>query len=218
MNKSAALWPGYYDIVILPPAAIRDYAIDLSQRLFRFAGRFDGRFDKNWRLGKRKFLPHISLYHIPVRDKDFEPFLDELQRVVDTAQWGVLETAGFDMPVIMMNKPDWLKTLHRRVVHRTLRYFDWEYGVEKMWNLHRFSGRRLQFAKRYLRRYGTPMAGMNFRPHMTLSSFKGEEPADPGIPVRRLRFRADRLHVCELGVSHTCHRIVRELLPRGAVR
>jgi 2'-5' RNA ligase len=55
------------------------------------------------------------------------------------------------------------------------------------------------------------MVGMNFRPHITLSSFKGQEPADSDLHVRQMTFRADRLHVCELGQSHTCHRIIREI-------
>ena len=83
-----------------------------------------------------------------------------------------------------------------------------------MWSLGRFSGRRLEFAKRYLHKYGTPMTGMNFRPHITVSSFEGAEPSDLDIHVRRMEFAVEGLHVCELGQSHSCHRIVRELQPR----
>jgi len=198
------LWPGYYDVVILPPALVRDHALELSEKLYRMGGL--------WRLGKRSFLPHISLYHIPVRAVDLDPFLNELQLIVDTAQWGSLQTTGFDMPVMMVSKPDWLKNLHERIVRRTIRFLNRSYGVEKTWSLERFSGRRLTFAKHYLRTYGTPMVGMNFRPHITLSSFKGKEPADVDLRVRRMTFRADRLHVCELGQSHTCHRIIREVM------
>ena len=199
------LWPGYYDVVLLPPAPVRDHALDLSEALHRMGGQ--------WRLGKREFLPHISLYHIPVRMKDLDDFLNELQLIVDTAKWGRLQTTRFDMPVMMVSKPEWLKNLHHRIVRRTVRFLNRKYRAEKTWSLERFSGRRLAFAKKYLREYGSPMVGMNFRPHITLSSFKAE-PADPGFHVRRMTFRADRLHVCELGQSHTCHRIIRELLRR----
>jgi hypothetical protein len=205
MNRLSVLWPGYYDVVILPPAPIRDHAIDLSRKLYRAGGL--------WRLGKRSFLPHISLYHIPVLDENIESFLDELQLAVNSAEWGSLETTGFDMPVMMLNRPEWLRNLHQKVVRRTLRFFDRTYGVEKMWNLDRFSGRRLEFAKRYLHKYGTPMAGMNFGPHITLNSFKAAEPTDLDVHVQRMKFVVNRLHVCELGQSHSCHRIIRELLP-----
>jgi hypothetical protein len=206
MIKSPLLWPGYYDVVILPPSPIRDHALELSDKLYRIGGL--------WRLGKRAFLPHISLYHIPVRDEDLDSFLNELQLIVDAARWGSLETTGFDMPVMTVSKPDWLKTLHHRIVRRTVRFLNRKFGTEKTWNLDRFSGRRLKFAKQYLRTYGSPMVGMNFRPHITLSSFKGIEPVHSNLHVRRMTFRADRLHVCVLGQSHTCHRIIREVAPR----
>jgi len=206
MNRSSVIWPGYYDVVILPPAPVRDHAIDLSLKLRQMGGQ--------WRLGTRAFLPHISLYHIPILEKDVESFLDELQHIVDSTSLGELETTGLDMPVMTVSNPDWLKRLHRRVVSRTVRYFNRKYQVEKLWNLHRFSGRRLVFAKKYLREFGTPMAGMNFRPHITLSSFKDGDPADSQIHIRPMRFRVDRLYVCELGISHSCHRIVHELVPR----
>ena len=204
MIPAPLIWPGYYDVVILPPAPVRDHALALSETLYQMGGQ--------WRLGKRAFLPHISLYHIPVRDSDLDDFLDELQFIVNTSRWGSLETVAFDMPVMTVSKPDWLTRLQERVVRRTVRYMDHSFPVAKTWSFERFSGRRLDFAKKYLREFGTPMHGMNFRPHITLSSFKGRDPVDSDLHVRRIAFRADRLHVCELGQSHTCHRIVREIL------
>src|SRR5215203_7546480 len=158
------LWPGYYDVVVLPPSPVREQSLELSKRLHRMGGE--------WRLGKRDFLPHISLYHIPVQDRLVEPFLSELQKIANTTHWGRLEMTGFDMPVIMVSKPDWFSDLHQRILRRTVRFVNWEYKPKKSWCLDRFSGRRLAFAKTYLQRYGTPMVGMNFRPHITLSSFK----------------------------------------------
>jgi len=203
MTPATLLWPGYYDVVILPPSPVWDHALELSRKLYRMGGQ--------WHLGERSFLPHISLYHVPVRDPDLDDFLNELQLIANTTQWGKLETTAFDMPVMMVNKPDWLKRLHERVVRRTVHFLDQKYPVAKTWSLQRFSGRRLEFAKRYLKEYGTPMVGMNFRPHITLTSFKGREPMDSNLHVRRITFRADRLYVCELGQSHTCHRIIREI-------
>jgi 2'-5' RNA ligase len=203
MTPAKRLWPGYYDVVILPPPLVWNHALELSRKLHQMGGQ--------WRLGETAFLPHISLYHIPVRNKDLEDFLNELQLIAEATQWGSLETTAFDMPVIMVSKPDWLKNLHERVVRRTVRFLDPRYQVAKTWSLERFSGRRLEFARKYLKEFGTPMAGMNFRPHITLSSFKGKEPAAANLHVRKIRFRVNRLHVCELGQSHTCHRIIREI-------
>jgi hypothetical protein len=204
-GSPALLWPEYYDVVILPPPPVRKLAIDLSRELRRSGGR--------WTLGTREFLPHISLYHIPVPKKALDAFLDELQAVIDSATFGNLETVGFDMPVITVSKPDWLRNLQARVVHRTVKFFNRRYGAEEIWNLERFAGRRLKFARHYLNKFGSPMMGMNFQPHLTLTSFKGGEPADIQFDIRKVRFPVDRLYVCELGPSHSCQRIVRELLP-----
>jgi hypothetical protein len=95
-----------------------------------------------------------------------------------------------------------------------MRFFNRKYAVERTWNLDRFAGRRLKFARNYLKRFGSPLMGMNFQPHFTLSSFKGREAPDIQFDIPAMRFRVDRLYVCELGPSHSCQRIIRELLPR----
>ena len=194
-------WRGYYDVVILPPPDIRDYAIELSRQLQRKGGR--------WTLGKRVFLPHISLYHIPVAASHLDDFVREVRSVAESANWGALQTTGFDMPLLMLDKPAWIRELHWKIVRRTVRYLNRNYGAEKTWDLHWFRGRRRQLARRYLQRYGSPMIGMNFRPHITLSSFKGVEGVEAiELDFRKLRFRPDKLYICELGPSHSCQRIL----------
>jgi hypothetical protein len=194
-------WRGYYDVVILPPAPIRDYAIGLSRQLRKLGGR--------WTLGKTAFLPHISLYHIPVTPEDFPAFANQVQHAAQSAGWGFLQTTGFDMPLLMFDKPEWLAELCRDVVHRTVRYLDRDYGVEQTWDVRWFAGRRRELAQRYLERYGTPMFGMNFRPHITLSSFeRAAMPEADILKFKTLRFRPDRLAICELGESHSCQTIV----------
>src|SRR5688500_18510297 len=82
-NAGSKLWPRYYDVVIIPPAPVQEHAIRLSRRLHRVGG--------NWSLGTRAFIPHISLYHIPVRDADFDAFGEELESIVSGFRAGQLE-------------------------------------------------------------------------------------------------------------------------------
>src|SRR6185369_1416425 len=84
MKRSSVIWPRYYDVVILPPPPVRDLAIRLSQKLYKSGGE--------WKLGKISFIPHISIYHIPVLQTDFEPFTRRLQQAVDSVEFGTLET------------------------------------------------------------------------------------------------------------------------------
>src|SRR5689334_9164775 len=90
-NAGNNLWPGYYDVVIIPPVSVQRYAIDLSRRLHKLGGK--------WSLGRNAFIPHVSLYHIPVGDHDWAPFLEALQVIAAEAPTGELETTGFNMPV-----------------------------------------------------------------------------------------------------------------------
>jgi 2'-5' RNA ligase len=199
--KPAVLWPGYYDVVIIPPEAVLAYAIEISSRLHRLGGK--------WKLGRRSFLPHVSLYHIPVRKTDFDSFRKEVRQIASETSPRALQLVGFDMPVLKVSKPAWFDDLHRRLIRRTVRFFDRGYRAEGAWGLDFFSGRRRQFAERYLETYGTPMFGMNFRPHITLTSFKGKEPpAEFVIEVTPLKFTPDHLAICELGESHSCQRVI----------
>src|ERR1051326_3170456 len=119
MPKST-LWPGYYDIVILPPPDVRDHTIALSRQLQNYGAKFV--------LGRRKYMPHISLYHIPVKRERFDSFAAAVAAVAQSHNGGVLKLRGIEMPVVMTDKPSWLKKLHRDIVRQTLPFFDWEYG------------------------------------------------------------------------------------------
>ena len=204
MKSGPVIWTGYYDVVIVPPYPIQTYAIEISRRLAKLGGK--------WKLGRRRFIPHISLYHIPVHPKDWDKFNLELRRLAKEARPAPLQLVGFDMPVLQTSKPAWLDALQRKVVLRTVPYFNRSYGAEEAWGLDFFAGRRKQFAKEYIRRYGTPMFGMNFRPHITLTSFKGKEsPSDFKIDVKPFQFTPDHIAICELGESHSCQRVLERI-------
>lgn len=191
------LWKNYYDVVILPPPPVRDYAIDLSRQLQRFGAKFV--------LGKQRFVPHVSLYHIPVRPEDFEDFSNEVSDVAAGCKGGELKLTGIEMPLLMTDKPAWLSQLHRDIVRRTLKFFDWDYGAEETW------AAESPRAKTCLEKYGTPMIGRLFRPHITLTSFEDKAVAReiPPPGFKPLAFPVDDIWICELGPSHSCQRVIR---------
>jgi hypothetical protein len=82
-EKNVDVWTNYFDIVILPPPPVRDYAIDLSARLKKYGGRFV--------LGKRRYIPHVSLYHIPVRPENFPAFCEEVETITERFNGGGIE-------------------------------------------------------------------------------------------------------------------------------
>jgi hypothetical protein len=152
------LYPNYYDIVILPPGAVRDYAISLSQTLQPRGAK--------WVLGAKRFIPHISLYHIPVKPERFAAFAGALEQAVRGTPAGRLQTTGIESNLLMLDKPAWLRRLYLKVIKRTRPYFDWDYGVDRLWQIDHFAAGRRRSMRRSLAQYGTPMVGINFRPHI----------------------------------------------------
>src|SRR5437016_5887410 len=111
----------YYDIAILPPGEVSRYSLSLS-RCFRSHGK--------WVLGKKHFIPHISLYHIPVKPENFASFVAAIAAVIKRSPSGQLQTTGIRSNLLMFDKPEWIQSLYMRIIKRTLPYFDWEYPHE----------------------------------------------------------------------------------------
>ena len=203
---STKIYKNYFDIVILPSKEVRDYSINLSKQLYKYSSKLI--------LGRKSFLPHISLYHIPVKPKNFEDFVTELKRAVKGLKTGNLKTNYIKIhkPIrsisLMTDKPKWLKKLYLRVIKKTLKYFDWNYGVEKLW--------REKSSKTIgnIKKYGTPLVGRHFMPHITLAVFKNDEDMIKGsnkLKFKKYTFKPKSIYICELGENHSCQKIVKEI-------
>jgi hypothetical protein len=200
--QDSSLWPNYFDIVLLPPPPVMDHAIALSQQLQRYGGKFV--------LGTGRYIPHISLYHIPVRPERFAAFSNAVQNVASTHAGGRLRLLSVDMPALMTDKPEWLTNLHLQMVEHTAAFLDREYGVEQMWDTEYLPADLKDPARRNLKEFGSPLIDAVFRPHITLTSFedKSIRHSIPELNFERLTFEADAVSICELGPSHSCQRTI----------
>jgi hypothetical protein len=197
------VWKNYFDVVILAPPSVNDYVISLSREISRHGGKF--------KLGRRRFIPHISLYHIPVRPREFRSFVSIVRAIASGSKTGRLTLRKIDMPVVMTDKPEWLKKLHFKIVEQTSQVFDWDYGVESLWRMDYLPPHLHARARKYLKEYGSPLIGAAFRPHITLTSFHDKSTSDsvPVPPLTKMSFAVDNLTICELGPSHSCQRVVK---------
>lgn len=154
-NMKPEIWKNYYDVVVLPPKPVAGYAIRLSKQLYSYGA--------TWVLGKRHFISHISLYHVPVKPRKFQEFLAALRVLAKRQRGGVLQTAGLEGGLLTIDRPKWLRELHWRILELSLRYFDHSYGVEKTWNsVKKLPSRRRAIALRNIKKYGTPFVGRSF--------------------------------------------------------
>jgi len=110
-----AIWQNYFDIVILPPTEVSEYARRLSQDLRQYG--------IPWTLGRQSFIPHISLYHVPVKPQDFGAFATELNTVTKHFTPGYLRTTIIEPNFLMFDKPLWLQKLYLKIV--ALPAFEW---------------------------------------------------------------------------------------------
>jgi len=203
---AAKIYKNYFDVVILPQKEVQDYAISLSKQLYKYGSK--------WALGKKSFLPHLTLYHIPVKPKNFDDFVAELEIAVKDFRTGDLKTDGIRLykslraVSLMTDKPDWLKKLYLRVIKKTLKYFDWNYGVEKLWR------EKSSKAIANIKKYGTPLVGRYFMPHITLAVFKNDKDMIKGsnkLKLKEYKIKVKSIFICELGESHSCQRIVKQI-------
>jgi len=125
------IWENYFDIVILPPKEARDYAIGLSRQL--------NKCGTSWSLGRKNYLPHISLFHIPVKPGNFNNFIVSLRKTVKNFKIGKLKVNNLLLwephfsVLLMTDKPDWIKKFYLKIIKNNLRYFNWDYNIEKLW-------------------------------------------------------------------------------------
>jgi hypothetical protein len=175
------IWKNYFDIVILPPEDISSYSIELSKELSKYSTK--------WMLGRKSYIPHISLYHIAVKPKKFEAFAKEIQRTIDNFEPGYLHTTVIEPNFIIFDKPQWIRRLYLRIIKNTLKYYDWDYGTDEYWPLDHFPKSMRKTGARFIMKYGTPMVGANFRPHVTLTVFKNEPPNLGVKEAKKFKFK-----------------------------
>lgn len=206
--KNPKIWENYYDVVILPSKEVSDYAIKLSSQLHKYGTL--------WVLGKKSFIPHISLYQIPVKPKDFNDFVNELETIAKGFRAGKLRVEKLKLwkphrsVCMYTDKPEWIKKLYLKIIKKTLKYFAWNYGLEETWNV----AKQSKLLTKNFKKYGTPMFGRYFMPHITLGVFRDDKDIIKAFSELRLKkytFEVKSIFVCELGENHSCQRIVKKI-------
>lgn len=198
----------YYDIVLLPPAPVRDEAIRLSTQLHPFGTK--------WVLGKQEYLPHISLYHIKIKAKDLSPLLHTIKIIAASSHGGLLAVGSVynwhSYICWECAAPQWLRMLHARILKETVQYYDREFGQERLWPK---GPGMTQERARNLQRYGAPGILRLYEPHVTLASFPDASSAKKALDAlgknqKRIRFSPAHIALCAIGPSHSCQKIVAE--------
>ncbi len=205
---SVKIHKNFFDIVILPDKTVRDYSIGLSQQLKKYGSILT--------LGKKRFLPHVSLFHFPVTPKKFDDFIKNLENTVKDSKCGRLKLEGIKVFkshssfLLATDKPQWLETLYLKIIKNSLEYFDFNYGTDKLWGIDGLP----KIMQNNIKKYGTPLVGKWFIPHITLGVFKDKKDAVNAfsrLKVKKHSFEVKNIYVCQLGKHFSCQKIIKKI-------
>ncbi len=212
---SRSIFPYYYDIVILPPESLSSTAIEISERIHRLT-------NAKLVLGPVHYKPHISIFHVAVKSNHLAEMirilktlaastaLDRLTvRPVEPYRSGV----GYLMQVV---KNRTLQQLHENTLAAINPLRDRKFP--NPWQYPEF---QKPIYRENVRRYGSPVVGRFFTPHITISygiPLRRSE-ASTKVTFRKLRdlqtksftFTPTSLVVCHIGPNHSCHGVLAHL-------
>ena len=201
------------DVVILPSEEIAREAIAASRLLAR-------RFGSPLLLDGASALPHISLYHIAVSKEKVSDFRQRVGEIAARTQAGELHVIGihlyreFGSIAIALSKPRWLQRLYLRIIHETSELRDLRFDNNRAWRAERLSAGQHAWTNRY----GTPLVGRFFTPHITIGILPDSDQlqaASALISPTRRSFNVSELAICEQGPHHTCTAVRERLALKG---
>ncbi|NIT21391.1 MAG: DUF1045 domain-containing protein [Candidatus Aminicenantes bacterium] len=197
--KDSVSYKNYFDVVITPPAPVKEYVIQISQKI---AKQEDGEFV----LGKTRFVPHISLFHIPIKKAQLPEIKQKIKKVLSDSRLGLLRLKKITvlketLVWIQVSRPQWLVNLHCKIVQETMPFRDPDFDAMKAW-----SNQYNSSQKKLIKIYGSPYVGRFFIPHITLTVLNLKN-ANPGeIPFKPKKFRVSSISLYQLGPHHSCEK------------
>ena len=188
------------DVVLLPPEAIMDRAIEANAELVE---KFGGKIVLN----KDNCLPHISLAMGSIDEGDIGKVEQLLGRIAGNTRLGDLAVVGITVSTNAVGekvscfevaRTEGLQSLHERVMEELAEYLSGEATAEMLHGSEGVAASTLI----WIRGYREKSSFANFRPHITIGYGETE-----GAPFP-LRFAVSRLALCHLGNHCTCRRIL----------
>jgi 2'-5' RNA ligase len=200
------IWRGFYDVVIFPREDVRDYAIELSEKLHRDHATA-------WKLDADNRKPHLSLLHFPMNP---QRTLESLAESLTAISIGRINLAGISSPrdgaiFLDVERSASLLTASR-VVTSTI--WDGGWAVEDPLFMERW--RRADLTPRMMeniRAHHSPWMEEDFLPHFTLGGVDKERAVQiaASLPFRQMSWDVSRLHIVQVGPGWTAGSVLAEI-------
>jgi 2'-5' RNA ligase len=196
----------YYDIVILPPSPAWEYCIELSERIRKY-------YDSKLVLGEKHNLPHISLLHTAIPERNLKLLKKRLSFIAQKARpfkvyiGKLLAYPEFGSLALEILPKDAFVPLHEAVISATKDIIDYSFDYRAAWGSRTLPKKM----RKYIEDYTTPGVKEYFVPHITLGYLEDKEKVlevAKTVKAKSQEFMLERITVCGLGENHTCQTIL----------
>jgi len=186
------------DIALIPPQEVINKAIEINQQLLK-------NNEKKLVLGKKKTLPHITLFMGCIEEKIFSEVRESVNKVavqfhpLDLQVTGITtDENGYSSLKIAMT--DELHLLHNVIIKKMVDYSGFHVPTDAFYKLSEADS----LSAYYVENYRVKSSFQNYFPHITLGYGQTEY---NDLPIT---FTASRLAGCHLGTQCTCQKILFE--------
>ena len=197
-NKQSML---VVDIVLIPPRAIREKAIQLNKSLASSAV-------SDFLLDHETYIPHISLLMGAVEEKrigELQQKLDSLAEKTSAIQLTIPAYAVSILPnkkylsSLIIGKNSELQKLHETLLKKTSSLLQYDEVSKEMF----FQGPSLipELSVSWVKQFKRDSSKTNYQPHITLGLGELQKVVLP------MKFKASELALCQLGNYCTCRKI-----------
>lgn len=191
------------DIVILPPKKVRQ---KLGKKIIQATKGVSTALV----VDNKKFIPHLSLFHIRTSRQKLEKELTtQLRELVKKVKPFMLHSTGMDIAGnwfgIRMANLSKLKKLHLDVLGKS-------YGL-RTGKMPSTSKTLLKIEKEYRKKYGSRHILKLFRPHITLARFRNTDDiatVATKMSNLKIKFPADTIAITEVNFWYQVTRIIKK--------
>ncbi len=184
------------DIVLLLPEEIIDLCIEINRK-----------FKRNIDLGKKDFIPHISLGMACVDEKDLEKIKKALPKIkrlyLEIEKIKYYETDEGKKSSFSIKKNEKLQKLHEQVMDILSPLIKCKVSEEMI-----VGDELSERSRQIINNYEKEFAYEHYWPHITLSCFDANYEKVP------IKFTVDTLAIFQLGNGCTCRKIINKKIKK----
>ena len=194
------------NVCLIPPKNISQHAISLSQQ-------FSKKYETQFTLDNKHYIPHISLYHFPIPKHNLKILTSTLEEIANSHQSLILETTTLSTRNYLwwnINKTHQLEKLHTDLLKKINPLRENLQRIKIDNSDQGFTNQQ----KMYIKKYAYPLVESEFVPHITITGFKDQHTKHTlniiSRPDKNFTFSINKLTLGTIGAFGNLPKIIKE--------